>query len=78
MTVSSANARYVLTLIGGNTGARGMYIVAGYASSVEVRAVQEVSSGIVSTSGSNVIINNNTQYAMNVCATLYAGNITMS
>lgn len=78
MNISSANARYILILIGGTTGMRGAYIVAGYSSSAEIKAISEATSGAVSTSGANVTINNTSQYAMNVCAIIFAGSITMS
>lgn len=77
-TISSQNARYTLTLIGGGSTYRGMYLVAGYNTSVETKAIASVASGVVTTSGSNVVINNNENYAMVVVATVYVGSVTMS
>ena len=77
-TISSQNARYTLTLIGGGSNYRGMYIVAGYNISVETKAIAAVGSGVISTSGANVVINNNENYAMIVIATVYVGSVTMS
>lgn len=77
-TINSQNARYTLTLIGSASTYRGMYIVAGYNTSVETKAISSVASGVVSTSGANVVINNNENYAMIVIATVYVGSVTMS
>lgn len=77
-TINSKNARYTLTLIGGASTYRGMYLIAGYGSSVETKAISSVASGVVTTSGTNVIINNNEAYAMVVVATVYAGSVTIS
>lgn len=77
-TINSQNARYTLTLIGGGSNYRGMYLVAGYSTSVETKAISSVASGVVSTSGANVVINNSESYAMIVIATVYVGSVSMS
>lgn len=78
VTINSKNARYTLTMIGGGSDYRGMYIVAGYNSSVEMKAISAVKSGVISSSGTNVVINNNESYAMYIAISIYNGNVTVS
>lgn len=77
-TIGSKNARYTLTMIGGGSDYRGMYIVAGYNSSVEMKAISAVKSGVISSSGTNVVINNDENYAMFIAISIYNGNVTVS
>ena len=77
LTIGSKNVRYMLTLHGGGSSYRGLYLVSGFASSIEMKAVSEVASGVITISGTNLTINNTSQYGIRVAVDMHEGNITV-
>ncbi len=77
LTIGSANARYLLAIVAGTGEARSLYIVYGYNGGADIQPIKEATSGIVTISGTNVVINNTTQYNMTVGLTVYRGSVSL-
>lgn len=78
ITLNYASAtRTLVTFIGGVQATRGQYIVAGYPSTLEWKAVLEATGVTLAKSGTNgLTITNTSNYSMDVCIIVFVGSVT--
>lgn len=78
ITLNYAEAtRTLVTFIGGVQSTRGQYIVAGYSSTLEWKAILEATGVTLAKSGTRgLTITNNSNYVTDVCIIVFIGSVT--